>query len=600
MFNRKYIVVFLFLIFALCNATEVDTSFFRAVHMGGNWGRTPFFVQNPPQDYFDFLDSLNVNWVGISVSLHISDSMDSTVERKYTDVTIPTFRDEDLIRIIREFRNRKYHVYLTLAFETADAEQAPHPVSRWQLGDPKMHIEDPNIVLEYWPWALEHPEHERFVNKFWASYTKQALHFADICEAEGVELYSLGTETNRLFRTRTEGYWSNNYRSNIRAMADTVKEAYGGLLTYDMHYSALTDTGFFSLSEIWQDIGLDIIGISAYFPLTDTPPDTIMDTTCIDQSWNTILNENLKPLHEKYPHKPILFLEFGYVDALGSPYMPSVREFETKFFEDSDGNGLDDGEETQNNIYNSFFNINRDHGNMVSGAFLWGHQMASNIDWENSFGKLRGFSVRDKLSEQTVCQHYAQHISLPDAPELISPVNNYICMSDTCLLVWQNIEHATSYRMQLSKDSMFTLELKDKHLTDTVFIARDIENNTDYYWRVKALNRSIESEWSELQKFSGNTVGVIGIKPDNFILEQNYPNPFNPATAINWKLSTGSDVDLSIYDLSGRKIATLLNEVQPAGYHSVKWNAAGYNSGIYFYRLTAGEFADTKKMVLIK
>jgi phosphopantetheinyl transferase len=94
-------------------------------------------------------------------------------------------------------------------------------------------------------------------------------------------------------------------------------------------------------------------------------------------------------------------------------------------------------------------------------------------------------------------------------------------------------------------------------------------------------------------------VSAINI-PSAFLLHQNYPNPFNPITAISYELSAISNVDLSIYDMNGKKVATLVNGSKLAGYHSVNWDASNVGSGIYFYRLQAGSFVETKKMVFMK
>ena len=85
-----------------------------------------------------------------------------------------------------------------------------------------------------------------------------------------------------------------------------------------------------------------------------------------------------------------------------------------------------------------------------------------------------------------------------------------------------------------------------------------------------------------------------------FRLEQNYPNPFNPSTIIEYSLSVESKVKLEIYDILGRKISTLVNKIQKAGNHSVVFNGGNLASGIYFYRLSAGNFIETKKLVLLK
>ena len=95
----------------------------------------------------------------------------------------------------------------------------------------------------------------------------------------------------------------------------------------------------------------------------------------------------------------------------------------------------------------------------------------------------------------------------------------------------------------------------------------------------------------------------IGL-PTKFEMSQNYPNPFNPATKINYDLPVDGKVSISLYDISGREVAKLVNEVKTAGYYTVQFNASNLSSGTYFYRISAEgkgqKFNDTKKMVLIK
>jgi hypothetical protein len=91
--------------------------------------------------------------------------------------------------------------------------------------------------------------------------------------------------------------------------------------------------------------------------------------------------------------------------------------------------------------------------------------------------------------------------------------------------------------------------------------------------------------------------------PKNFSLSQNYPNPFNPTTSISYTIPQGAVrhvVSIRIYDLLGREVATLVNEIKPAGTYTVLWNAANMPSGIYFYQLKSDNFAATKKLVLVK
>ena len=88
--------------------------------------------------------------------------------------------------------------------------------------------------------------------------------------------------------------------------------------------------------------------------------------------------------------------------------------------------------------------------------------------------------------------------------------------------------------------------------------------------------------------------------PAKYQLNQNYPNPFNPNTTITYQLKTKSNIQLIIYDLSGQKIKTLLDNQQNAGQHSITFDASGLASGIYIYKLKAGNFEQSRKMLLVK
>lgn len=118
---------------------------FRSIHISGNRGANRYHaveLRDPdgtkpliPLDYVEYLHDLHVNWIGISVGLHYEDSMDSTVERAYSpDLDVPTFSDESLRQLIREFREHDFSVYFTLAFESHEAYAAERPAQRWQLG----------------------------------------------------------------------------------------------------------------------------------------------------------------------------------------------------------------------------------------------------------------------------------------------------------------------------------------------------------------------------------------------------------------------------------------------------------------------------------
>jgi hypothetical protein len=88
--------------------------------------------------------------------------------------------------------------------------------------------------------------------------------------------------------------------------------------------------------------------------------------------------------------------------------------------------------------------------------------------------------------------------------------------------------------------------------------------------------------------------------PKVFSLSQNYPNPFNPMTTIEFAIPKEAKVTLKIYDALGSEIETIVNDKMEPGYYKYQWNASGNASGIYFYRLTAGSFVSTKKLILLK
>ena len=113
------------------------------------------------------------------------------------------------------------------------------------------------------------------------------------------------------------------------------------------------------------------------------------------------------------------------------------------------------------------------------------------------------------------------------------------------------------------------------------------------------------TERSDMGAYGGGE-GFVGIDehaeilPSKISLSQNYPNPFNISTVIKYELPAQSRVMIDIYDILGRKVSTLEDALQPAGYHELIWNAEGLSSGVYFYKLQAGNFTETRKMMLIK
>ena len=128
----------------------------------------------------------------------------------------------------------------------------------------------------------------------------------------------------------------------------------------------------------------------------------------------------------------------------------------------------------------------------------------------------------------------------------------------------------------------YRIVAKDKGLIPAYYYKPD-SGYYKLYWRDSTTNINFKGEYSI-----------------DYSLSQNYPNPFNPSTVISYQLPVAGDVTLRIYDVLGRKVATLVNEEKPSGIYEVEFDAGNLASGVYYYQLKAGSFIETKKMMVIK
>jgi hypothetical protein len=117
----------------------------------------------------------------------------------------------------------------------------------------------------------------------------------------------------------------------------------------------------------------------------------------------------------------------------------------------------------------------------------------------------------------------------------------------------------------------------------------------------------IESMVRSSRATAGNSANKLAssspssaLKPIAFALHQNYPNPFNPSTTIKYELPVDTHVTLNVFDILGREVLTLTDENKQAGYHRTELNATSFASGVYFYRLQAGTFSQTNKLILLR
>ena len=148
----------------------------------------------------------------------------------------------------------------------------------------------------------------------------------------------------------------------------------------------------------------DAIGISAYFRLADEEPTHVMTVAELQSAWEQTFVDYLLPLAQANPALPIMFAEFGYASDIRAPYNPTVDQFLPKVILDTNGNGLDDGEEVQANILEALFRTLEIYP-IVDGIFHWDHAMDADaeIEYESSLLSVR---VRGKLAEEIVRLYY--------------------------------------------------------------------------------------------------------------------------------------------------------------------------------------------------
>ena len=128
-----------------------------------------------------------------------------------------------------------------------------------------------------------------------------------------------------------------------------------------------------------------------------------------------------------------------------------------------------------------------------------------------------------------------------------------------------------------------------------------IDGSGNVYVTGKSIGNETGYDYATI-KYSQST-GISQISsgiPENFTLLQNYPNPFNPVTNLEFGISDLGFVSLKVYDILGKEVATLVNEKLSPGKYKVEFDGSGLTSGVYFYRITAGEFTDTKRMLFVK
>jgi hypothetical protein len=160
------------------------------------------------------------------------------------------------------------------------------------------------------------------------------------------------------------------------------------------------------------------------------------------------------------------------------------------------------------------------------------------------------------------------------------------------------------FTLEKSVDENFT-DFETVNTIDTAFTDMEYELNQTYFYRIAAVDHAGNmSEYSDVVDIAVLAID-LDLIPDVYALHQNYPNPFNPTTTLRYDLPDDAMVTITVYNMMGRVVCDLVSRQQTAGYRSIQWNATNntgqpVSAGVYLYTIEAGEFRQTRKMVLLK
>jgi hypothetical protein len=204
--------------------------------------------------------------------------------------------------------------------------------------------------------------------------------------------------------------------------------------------------------------------------------------------------------------------------------------------------------------------------------------------------------------------YYFNTVALPPSqPILISPADSAYLVPLTTFFDWSNVPGADMYKLQVSISPIFTnfvINMTGLYNSGYTVPSGVLAICTRYYWRVAALNAGGQGVWSAVQTFVTICPSVINQIsaniPSEYKLYQNYPNPFNPNSIIRFQINDSRLVTLKIYDVIGKEVSTPVNEKLSPGKYEVTFDGSNLPSGLYYYTIRAGDFTETKKMILIK
>jgi hypothetical protein len=217
---------------------------------------------------------------------------------------------------------------------------------------------------------------------------------------------------------------------------------------------------------------------------------------------------------------------------------------------------------------------------------------------------VEAFSDTNHISWKNVLSCF----NAPPVPNQLAPIGDVELTGMVPDFSWDSLTSYTSYDIYLAGASnssgIIFSNITNSHWT---YSGPELEEGTTYLWKVRSSNPGglpeNSSAWSHEESF--RTPGLLSVNgneglPKSFAIHQNYPNPFNPTTHIKFELPKSEYVSISLYDISGKLVKGIYSAQSNAGYYDIPFDGTSLASGIYIYRINAGNFTDTKKMILLK
>jgi hypothetical protein len=270
--------------------------------------------------------------------------------------------------------------------------------------------------------------------------------------------------------------------------------------------------------------------------------------------------------------------------------------------------------------------VNKDYP-QIHKSFDHYHFLLMEIDVENKTYEESMYSLGNESKTLNIelldKWHRRLNQTAPEKPVANNPVKNESAITFNAS-AFNGIDSFMSSRFQVSEDPSFKSAVIDSisnwqniygvdgnfnpvdknagiDLTKLTLSKSKFTDGKTYYYRVKYRDQNLRwSSWSDNIAFDIATGVDLSALPNKYEMEQNFPNPFNPATTIRYQIPEAGFVSLKIYDVLGRELLTLASEEKQAGRYEVRFDGSNLSSGIYYYRLEAGNFVSVKKLMLVK